>query len=184
MGRDLVSSRVNRPYDCRQFFSDPAQNEPRAFCPAISHKIKNAVNVSLDTQFQAIPALSADYRSQVLDMKPIFHVNGKCGIPPRNVHLYRLCPITRAGMPPTITFSSVTSFVTTAPAATITPFAIRVPAVTTLLAPSQTSSPITMSASFRSCHIIGCPFAVPWLAAKRHTPGPIRTSLPSTILDF
>jgi hypothetical protein len=60
-----------------------------------------------------------------------------------------LFPITFAGIPPTITPSSLMLRVTTAPAATITPLAIVVPAVITLWAPNHTSSPIVIDASLR-----------------------------------
>src|ERR1700722_10794015 len=73
------------------------------------------------------------------------------------------------------------SDVTTAPAPTTAPFPIETPAVTTTLAPSQTSSPISMGASCPGWLRISPLRAVPWFEEKIDAQGPKSTLLPMVI---
>src|SRR5580658_2843892 len=88
--------------------------------------------------------------------------------------------MTLAGTPAQIDMGG-RSVVTTAPAPTTAPSPIDTPAVTTVLAPSHTSSPIRIGASCPGCLRISSPRAIPWLEEKIDTQGPRSTLFPIVI---
>ena len=95
--------------------------------PALGHEIEHAVDIAFDAHLAPVPAVARYDALQVLDMQPVLDVDAQRRGRVRSRHAGCRRPMMRAGMPPTITSSSVTSLVTTAPAATITPLAMRVP---------------------------------------------------------
>src|SRR5690606_22294206 len=187
----------------RVAFGDPAKHEERGTHLVFRQKVQQAPRVADDPARLALPARAVDHRFEGVDLKVLLHVNSQ-----RIDHLIHhdpwlsdttstdfrplllssgvdgRLPMTFAGIPATITFSSVMLRVTTAPAATTTPLAMRVPAVTITCAPSQTSSPMTIEASLRSCSVIGRAISMLWLLEKRQTPGPMSRLSPRIISEF
>src|SRR5690606_29911750 len=114
---DLVPRAGDPPHQGRQPLRHPAKNEPGAVNALLGHELQDALDIAFDTQFAPVPAVAVDDRLQVLDVEPVFHVDADRGRGNHDAHAGCLLPMMRAGTPPTMTSSSATSLVTTAPAA-------------------------------------------------------------------